>query len=306
MCKSLPFLRLTIPAYSHWKYKGTFRMSEGLIFPDIASHDGLRDLFDQSPSRPQHRSTRKPKFKLLDLFCCAGGAGVGYSKAGFEVVGIDINTQPNYPFPFIQCDALRLDPAFLSLFDVIHASPPCQSYSDLAKRNGNADAWPRLIDPVRSLLVSSGLPYIIENVEGAPLNNPVMLCGTMFKGLRVIRHRLFELNFPLLTPKHGKHPKVHTFDKRKSHYGKTNDMRDFVQVTGGGNCTIAAARDAMQIDWMTKGELNEAIPPAYTEFIGKQLFQYLTAQKQDTWEPQSTKAHLNSDSGGASIASLAP
>jgi DNA (cytosine-5)-methyltransferase 1 len=128
--------------------------------------------------------------------------------------------------------------------------------------------------------VRSGLPYIIENVEGAPLRDPIVLCGTMFKGLRVLRHRLFEANFPILTPKHGTHPKVHTFDKRKSHYGKTNDMRDFVQVTGGGNCTIAAARDAMGIDWMTKNELNEAIPPAYTRFIGKQLLAYMVAMEQ--------------------------
>jgi DNA (cytosine-5)-methyltransferase 1 len=218
--------------------------------------------------------------RLLDLFCCAGGAGTGYFAAGFDVVGVDIKPQPNYPFPSVQTDALSLDPKFISTFDAIHASPPCQSYSDLAKRNGNADAWPRLIDPIRDLLERSGLPYIIENVEGAPLRNPIMLCGTMFKGLRVLRHRLFETNFPVLTPKHGVHPKVHTFDKRKSHYGKTDDMRDFVQVTGGGNCTIAAARDAMGIDWMTKNELNEAIPPAYTRLIGRQLLAYLIAMKQ--------------------------
>lgn len=218
---------------------------------------------------------RRPR--LLDLFCCAGGAGTGYFRAGFDVVGVDLNPQPNYPFAFVQTDALKLDPKFISTFDAIHASPPCQSYSDLAKRNGNADAWPRLIDPIREVLERSGLPYIIENVEGAPLRNPIVLCGTMFKGLRVIRHRLFEANFPILTPKHGPHPKVHTFDKRKSHYGKTNDMVDFVQVTGGGNCTIAAARDAMGIDWMTKNELNEAIPPAYTLFIGKQLLAFLVA-----------------------------
>lgn len=228
---------------------------------------------------------RKPK--LLDLFCCAGGAGTGYAMAGFDVLGLDIKPQPNYPFPFIQTDALNLDPKFIATFDAIHASPPCQSYSDLAKRNGNADAWPRLIEPIRDLLVRSGLPYIIENVEGAPLRNPIMLCGTMFKGLRVLRHRLFEANFPILTPKHGGHPKVHTFDKRKAHYGKTDDMRDFVQVTGGGNCTIAAARDAMGIDWMTKNELNEAIPPAYTRFIGKQLLVYLIAMR----EPESGLQH---------------
>ena len=99
---------------------------------------------------------KKPR--LLDLFCCAGGAGVGYSRAGFDVVGIDITPQPNYPLPFIQSDALKLDPKFIATFDAIHASPPCQSYSDLAKRNGNADEWPRLIEPVREMLIRSGLP----------------------------------------------------------------------------------------------------------------------------------------------------
>ncbi len=142
-------------------------------------------------------------------------------------------------------------------------------------RNGNADAWPRLIDPVRDMLIRSGLPYIIENVEGAPLLSPLILCGTMFKGLRVIRHRLFETNFPTMAPAHGKHPICHTFDKRKGQYGKTDEMRDFVSVNGGGNCSVAAARDAMGIDWMTKNELNEAIPPIYTTHIGKQLLSYL-------------------------------
>jgi len=215
------------------------------------------------------------KLRLLDLFCCAGGAGVGYTRAGFEVVGVDIAAQPRYPFAFIRSDALALDPAIVASFDAIHASPPCQSYSDLAKRNNNADAWPRLIDPTRDLLNASGKPWVIENVEGAPLLNPVVLCGTMFPGLRVLRHRLFEANFEIIPPPHKKHPKVHTFDKRKSHYGKTDDMRDFVQVTGGGNCTVAAAKDAMGIDWMTKHEMNESIPPAYTQLIGEQLLAYI-------------------------------
>jgi DNA (cytosine-5)-methyltransferase 1 len=220
-------------------------------------------------------SAKKPR--LLDLFCCAGGAGVGYSKAGFEVVGVDVKPQPHYPFPFIQADALELDPAFIASFDAVHASPPCQSYSDLAKRNANADAWPRLVEPVREMLIRSGLPYIIENVDGAPLINAVILCGTMFPKLRVLRHRLFEANFAIIPPPHKKHPKVHTFDRRKSHYGKTDEWRDFVQVTGGGNCTLAAAREAMGIDWMTKGEINESIPPAYTEFIGLELLRYMSS-----------------------------
>ena len=172
------------------------------------------------------------KLRLLDLFCCAGGVAVGYNRAGFEVVGIDIDPQPHFPFEFIQADALTLDPKFIRSFDAIHASPPCQSYSDLAKRNKNAHEWPRLIDPVREMLKKAKRPYVIENVEGAPLIDPIVLCGTMFKELKVIRHRLFECNFTVTVPPHGKHPKVHTFDKRKAHYGKTNDMVDFVQVTG--------------------------------------------------------------------------
>jgi DNA (cytosine-5)-methyltransferase 1 len=229
----------------------------------------------RDPNKTNNWKGKPPR--LLDLFCCAGGAGLGYDRAGFEVVGVDVKPQPRYPFSFIQTDALTLEPEFIASFDAIHASPPCQSYSDLAKRNGNAGAWPRLIDPVRDMLIRSGLPYVIENVDGAPLLDPVVLCGTMFKGLRVLRHRLFETNFLVLVPPHGRHPKCHTMDKRKAHYGKTDDMRDFVSVNGGGNCSVAAARDAMGIDWMTKDELNEAIPPIYTEFIGEQLMVYLLA-----------------------------
>lgn len=249
-------------------------MSEGAAQSDnILNFDFEHSHAEISVKGPKRQkfTPEVGKFRLLDLFCCAGGAGMGYSRAGFDVVGIDLSPQPRYPFPFVQTNALTLDPKFIATFDAIHASPPCQSYSDLAKRNGNADAWPRLIDPIRDILERSGLPYVIENVEGAPLRNPTVLCGTMFPGLRVLRHRLFETNFHLMVPNHGKHPKVHTFDKRKSHYGKTNDMKDFVQVTGGGNCSIAAAKDAMRIDWMNKAELNEAIPPAYTEYIGNQL-----------------------------------
>jgi DNA (cytosine-5)-methyltransferase 1 len=209
--------------------------------------------------------------RLLDLFCGAGGAGMGYRLAGFAVTGVDIRDQPRYPFPFLRADALGLDPGFIRSFDVIHASPPCQRYSDLAKRNGNAEAWPDLIAPTRELLRAAGRPWVIENVPEAPLLSPAILCGTMFAGLRVLRHRGFEADFAIPVPPHGRHPKVHTFDRRKAHFGKTNESLDFVQVTGGGNCTLAAARDAMGIDWMTKGELNEAIPPAYTRYIGETL-----------------------------------
>jgi DNA (cytosine-5)-methyltransferase 1 len=201
---------------------------------------------------------------------------MGYHRAGFDVVGVDIEPQPHYPFEFIQGDAL----AFVrcgswywqsGYFDAIHASPPCQRFSDLAKRNGNADDWPDLIDPVRERLKATGLPYVIENVEGAPLIDPITLCGVSFPELRVIRHRLFESNVPLEVPPHKAHPLVFTHDKRKAHYGQLDQDTAFVQVTGGGNCTVANKRAATGIDWMTGAELNEAVPPVYTEYIGRQL-----------------------------------
>ena len=214
---------------------------------------------------------KKPR--LLDLFCCAGGAGMGYARAGFEVVGVDINPQPRYPFEFHQADALEFLRTHGGQFDAIHASPPCQHYSVASKsHNGNADSHPDLVPVVRDLLHEIGRPWIIENVIGAPLQNPVVLCGTMFDGLRVIRHRQFESSEALTAPgKCGPHPLCYTMDKRKPHYGKLDEMTAFVMVNGGGNCSKAAAADAMGIDWMTKNELNEAVPPAYTEYLGWQL-----------------------------------
>lgn len=208
---------------------------------------------------------------ILDLFCGAGGAAEGYHRAwpAATIVGIDIEPQPNYPFEFIQCDAFdHLDTVYP--YDFVHASPPCQRYSDLAKRNGNAEKWPDLVGRVRYRLGNTGVPWVIENVEGAPLNG-VTLCGTMFPGLRVLRHRIFEANFPITVPAHPKHPLVFTHDKRKAHYGQLNQDTSFVQVTGGGNARVANKAAAMGIDWMTGAELNEAIPPAYTEYIGNEL-----------------------------------
>jgi DNA (cytosine-5)-methyltransferase 1 len=224
--------------------------------------------------------------RLLDLFCGAGGCSVGYRRAGFEVVGVDLMPQPRYPFEFVQADAFDalgavawqhgdVPPPLRRSFDAVHASAPCQAYSVLQRRTGLD--YPDLIAPVRAALQASGLPYVIENVVGAPLLGPVMLCGTMFPGLRVIRHRLFESNVPLAAPPHpSRHPLVFTHDRRKAHHGLLDQDRSFVQVTGGGNCTLANARDAMGIDWMTKNELNEAIPPAYTEHVGGFLMAAVT------------------------------
>lgn len=237
--------------------------------------------------------------RLLDLFCCAGGAATGYARAGFDVFGMDINPQPRYPFPFFQCNALSALEAMaahkrplpfgrewlgLGDFDVIHASPPCQRFSGLANRNGNADDWPDLVDPIRKWLDQIGLPYVIENVEGAPLVEPITLCGAMFPELRVYRHRLFESNLPLVAPEHPKHAELtFTHDKRKAHYGQPLDLTTMrVQVTGGGNAPVWAKREAMGgLDWMTGREVNEAIPPAYTEHLGRQVLAYLNETKED-------------------------
>jgi DNA (cytosine-5)-methyltransferase 1 len=217
--------------------------------------------------------SRRRRKRLLDLFCCAGGAAMGYHQAGFDVVGVDVVPQPRYPFEFVQADAIGYLIAHWSEFDAVHASPPCQAWSDLQKQNKRF--YLDLIAPVRAVLVQLPLPWVIENVEGAPLVDPVVLCGAMFPELRVYRHRLFEASFPLSVPAHPKHTELtFTHDKRKRHYGRPLDLATMrVQVTGGGNAPVWAKAQGMGIDWMTGEELNEAIPPAYTEYIGRQLYQ---------------------------------
>lgn len=202
---------------------------------------------------------------------------MGYHRAGFDVYGADIAPQPRYPFPFRRGDALTVLADEGHRFDAVHASPPCQRYSDLAKRNGNGADWPDLVGPTRNALTALGKPWVIENVEGAPLIDATWLCGCRFPGLRVLRLRGFESNvhIPALTCR--PHPLVFTHDRRKAHYGQLDQGTAFVQVTGGGNCTVANARAAMGIPWMTKGELNEAIPPAYTEYVGRFLLAAVAA-----------------------------
>lgn len=225
------------------------------------------------------------RLRLLDLFCGQGGASTGYRRAGFDVVGVDLAPQSRYPFEFVRGDAIahlhsRPRQWWQEHYDAIHASPPCQRYSDLAKRNGNANDWPDLVPYVREVLDYIGLPYVIENVEGAPLRRDLVLCGTMFPELRVLRHRVFESNVPLSQLPHPKHPLVFTHDKRKAHYGKLDQDTSYVQVTGGGNCSIKNARDAMGIDWMDKHGLNESIPPVYTEWIGVDLIAAVIARRE--------------------------
>lgn len=222
--------------------------------------------------------------RILDICCCAGAAADGYAAAGFEPVGVDVTDQPRYPYEFIKADLLDLDPAWISAsFDAVHASPPCQRYTRLRHRY-SVNRHPDLIGPTRDLLRKTGLPYVIENVEDArpELIDPVMLCGRMFPGLRVFRHRLFETSFPLESETHPTHQGVlcHTLDKRKRHYGRTDEMRDFVMVNGGGNSSRQAAAHAMGLAhrYLTKEELNEAIPPAYTQHIGLALMAHLRAR----------------------------
>jgi DNA (cytosine-5)-methyltransferase 1 len=191
---------------------------------------------------------------------------MGYHMAGFEVIGIDIRPQPRYPFQFVQADALR-PPFRMDAFDLIHASPPCQAYS-MSRNNGCHRGAPDLIAAVRTMLLACGVPYVIENVLGAPLEFPVMLCGASFGlrtgALQLSRHRYFETSFPLLSPP-CQHRPGHTIGV----YGSGTNR--FHRAKLGRCVTIAELREAMGINWMVRKELNQAIPPPYTEFIGREF-----------------------------------
>lgn len=206
--------------------------------------------------------------RLLDLYCKAGGASKGYADAGFDVIGIDIKKQKRYPYEFIQADCLEIlqDLDYLRTFDVIAASPPCQTHSrtqHLRNAQGKSTDKVDLIPQTRAALVASEVPYVIENVPGAPLINPVQMCGSYF-GLKVRRHRLFESNLKLI----GSGCKHKEQGKPIGIYGS---MRDEIPKGGHTAKSIEEAREAMGIDWMIWGELVEAIPPRYTYEIGKQL-----------------------------------
>lgn len=199
--------------------------------------------------------------KLLDLYCGAGGAGEGYARAGFDVTGVDINPQPNYPHEFHQGDALKFLLENWQEFDAYHASPPCQAFTIAQRIHGNEH--PDFIAATRSAFKLIGRPWVIENVPGAPLVDPVTLCGASF-GLRVYRHRLFESNMPIAEPAHA----AHVWPLRKM--GRKPQPGDFMHVVGHFS-GVTEARAAMGIDWMTRDELAESIPPAYTEHVGTYL-----------------------------------
>lgn len=205
--------------------------------------------------------------RLLDLFCCEGGAGVGYHRAGFNVVGVDIATQPRYPFEFVQADALEYLAEHGAKFDAIHASPPCQAWTNAQKINGNQH--PELVEPVREILEVLGVPYVIENVPGAPLRDPIELCGAMF-GLGTYRHRLFESNVKLSAPGHPKHK------ARTTKMGRPPVDGEFMHVVGNFS-GVAKAREVMGMGWASRDGLREAIPPAYTNLVGGQLMAHLQA-----------------------------
>ena len=205
--------------------------------------------------------------KLLDLFCGAGGASEGYSRAGFEVTGIDVKHGKRYPHTYIRGDVRDyLDVEFLRQFDVIAASPPCQTFSatkHLRNAQGKSTAKVNMIPEVRDALIASGKPYIIENVPNAPLINPVQLCGSAFQ-LKVRRHRLFESNVPLVGT--GCYHK-----EQGKPVGIYGSMRDEIPNGGHTAKTMAEANEAMGIDWMIWGELVESIPPVYTQWLGEQI-----------------------------------
>jgi len=210
--------------------------------------------------------------KLLDLFCGAGGCSMGYHRAGFDVVGVDNELRPRYPFEFHHGDALAFLAEHGHEFDAIHASPPCQKHCGLKHLSKKTrQCW---VAPTRIILKHLGIAWIMENVVGSPLENPVQLCGSAF-GLKVRRHRLFESSLPLW----GVGCDHKSQGRSVGVYGTGGRRINRKPGDKGGNLNmarnIAEAREAMGIDWMTREELSQAIPPAYTEYLGKQLLSHL-------------------------------
>jgi DNA (cytosine-5)-methyltransferase 1 len=207
--------------------------------------------------------------RLLDLFCKQGGASAGYERAGFEVTGVDKGAQPRYPFAFIQGDAIEYLKAHGHEYDAVAASPPCQAHTNAQKIQGNEHL--DLIPPTREALIAVGKPYVMENVPGAPLEDPVTLCGAMF-GLNTYRHRLFEPGngFAFDPPEHPAHA------AKTVKMGRRLRPGDFYHAVGNFT-NVDYVREDMNVPWMSRDGIRECIPPAYTEYIGKHLMAFLMA-----------------------------
>lgn len=191
---------------------------------------------------------------------------MGYHQAGFEVVGVDIDPQPRYPFEFHQGDALKYLLEHHHEFDAFHASPPCQAHTNCQKLRGNDH--PDFIAATRAAFQLIGKPWIIENVPGAPMENPMLLCGCMFPPLQTYRPRLFESNCVAIRARCRPHT------ARTTKMGRPPQADEFMHVVGNFS-GVRQARAAMGIEWMSRDELREAIPPAYTEFLGRELMRSL-------------------------------
>ena len=222
------------------------------------------------------------KPRLLDLFCCEGGASMGYVRAGFDVLGVDIAPQPRYPFEFVQADALGflrwlVRSGSIRQFSAIHASPPCQEYSTLKSRKTRR--YPDLLAPTREALMASGLPWIMENVATARMHHGVMLCGTAL-GLNVRRHRLFDSSHFLWPAGVCRHHPDNINIYGHACWTYRPDPLNIRRDTGKARAVrvlLAEGRCAFEVPWMSQQGASECIPPAYTEYLGKQLMNIIAA-----------------------------
>lgn len=214
-------------------------------------------------------------FRVLDLFCGGGGASMGYSRAGLEVHGVDLSEQPHYPFSFVQSDALDYLADNHDAFDAFVASPPCRDHSVLVNCGIGVDGTGSLLTEIRNMLEGIGKPYVIENVAGANMPKHVMLCGSMFDlgtaTHQLKRHRQFEANFPIPQPwdhcSEDSRPVIGLYGGRPRDRRKSSTTKG----TSGTTLSFADAQQAMEIDWMPIRPLCQAIPPAYTDYIGRYL-----------------------------------
>jgi DNA (cytosine-5)-methyltransferase 1 len=230
--------------------------------------------------------------RLLDLFCCEGGAAWGYHLAGFDVVGVDLDARfaKRYPFTFHAGDAVEHVRRHGREFDAVHASPPCQ-HASAGTRYRDRSGYPRLIEPVREALQALDVPWVVENVAGSALHDPMLLCGSMFDLtavdddgtlLRLERHRLFESNVLLMGPA-AAHRHDRSVPVAGSYGGARRDRHEARHVRHGGYVpSLPVQQRLLGIDWMTQHGMHQALPPAYTRHVGSQLMTHLSA---DTLQP---------------------